>query len=76
MAAPISDRVSSLVSHPWNPAGTGSVDAAALESWVEEGLLRHRKAIEGLLAVEGQRTLENTLRAYDDAVAELGWSDL
>jgi thimet oligopeptidase len=72
MAAPVSDPVSSRLSRPWNPAGTGSVDAAALESWVEEGLLRHRKAIDGLLAVEGPRTLENTLRAYDNAVAELG----
>jgi thimet oligopeptidase len=72
MAAPVSDPVSSVLSHPWNPAGMGSVDAATLESWVEDGLLRHRKAIEGLLAVEGPRNLENTLRAYDNAVAELG----
>jgi thimet oligopeptidase len=47
------------------------VDATSLETWVEDGLLRHRTAIEGLLAVEGPRTLENTLRAYDNAVAEL-----
>jgi thimet oligopeptidase len=72
MAARVSDPASSVFSHPWNPAGTGAVDAAALESWVEDGLLRHRKAIEALLAVEGPRTLENTLRAYDNAVAELG----
>jgi Zn-dependent oligopeptidase len=72
MAAPVSDSISSVLSHPWNPAGTGAVDAATLESWVEEGLLRHRKAIEGLLAVEGSRILENTLRVYDNAVAELG----
>jgi thimet oligopeptidase len=71
MAAPASDPVSSALSHPWNPAGTGSVDATSLETWVEDGLLRHRTAIEGLLAVEGPRTLENTLRAYDNAVAEL-----
>jgi thimet oligopeptidase len=71
MAASASDPVSSALSHPWNPAGTGSVDATSLETWVEDGLLRHRTAIEGLLAVEGPRTLENTLRAYDNAVAEL-----
>ena len=28
-------------------------------------------AIDRLLGVEGDRTLDNTLRAYDDAVAEL-----
>jgi thimet oligopeptidase len=71
MAAPVSDTASSLDVHPWNPAGTGSVDAKALESWVEERLLRHRRGIERLLAVDGPRSLENTLRAYDDAVAEL-----
>jgi thimet oligopeptidase len=71
MATPVSDIVSSVAIHPWNPAGTGSVDAKTLESWVEERLLRHRKAIERLVAVDGERTLENTLRAYDDAVAEL-----
>jgi thimet oligopeptidase len=81
MSAPVSDPVSSVVVHPvlvhpkpvhpWNPTGRGSVDAKTLECWVEERLLRHRKAIERLVAAEGPRTLDTTLRAYDDAVAEL-----
>jgi thimet oligopeptidase len=57
--------------HPWNPDGSGSVSAASLESWVQAGLGRHQQAIDRLLSVEGQRTLDNTLRHYDDAVAEL-----
>jgi Zn-dependent oligopeptidase len=71
MSAPVSDPVSPVFVHPWNPAGTGAVDPEALETWAEERLLRHREAIRRLLAVEEQRTLENTLRAYDEAVAEL-----
>ena len=71
MSATASESLSSVIVHPWNPTGTGPVDEKSLESWVEERLLRHRTAIERLLAAEGPRTLENTLRAYDDAVAEL-----
>ncbi|MGD0367946.1 MAG: M3 family metallopeptidase [Acidobacteriaceae bacterium] len=71
MSAPVSDSVSPAFIHPWNPAGTGSVDAAGLEAWVEDRLRRHREAIGRLLAAEGPRTIEGTLRAYDDAVAEL-----
>ncbi len=71
MSATVSDSLSSVLVHPWNPTGSGSVDATTLESWVEDRLLRHRKAIERLLAADGPRTIETTLRAYDDAVAEL-----
>jgi thimet oligopeptidase len=63
--------VSQPWSHPWNPDGSGSVSTASLESWVHAGLGRHQQAIDRLLSVEGQRTLDNTLRHYDDAVAEL-----
>jgi thimet oligopeptidase len=71
MCATVSDTSSSVLVHPWNPTGTGSVDEKTLQSWVEERLLRHRAAIERLLAAAGPRTLDSTLRAYDDAVAEL-----
>ncbi len=71
MSAPVSDSVSSVFAYPWNPAGAGSVDEKALESWVAERLGSHRKAIERVVAIDGQRTTGNTLRAYDDAVAEL-----
>ncbi|TCK74368.1 M3 family metallopeptidase [Acidipila rosea] len=58
--------------HPWNPDGSGSVSPASLEAWVKERLARHQKSLDTMLSVSGARTLENTLRAYDDAVAELG----
>ncbi len=51
---------------PWMVA-----DGAALESWVAEALARHQAALDALMAEQGERSLENTLRRYDDAVAEL-----
>jgi thimet oligopeptidase len=55
--------------HPWNQ--NGNIDAAGLENWVRARLARHSQLIDALLAVQGQKTLENTLRPYDDAVATL-----
>src|SRR5271170_922960 len=57
--------------HPWNPDGSGSISTASLESWVSARLSHHQKAIDRLLAIEGPRTADNTLRRYDEAVAEL-----
>ncbi len=47
-------------------------DSAALEAWVGEALARHQASLDALLAEPAGRTIENTLRRYDDAVAELG----
>ena len=55
--------------HPWDERG--DIDAAGLESWVQGRLAQQRRQIDALLAVQGQKTLENTLRPYDDAVATL-----
>ena len=55
--------------HPWNT--TGQIDAEGLEAWVRGRLAWQEQQINRLLAVEGSRTLENTLRPYDDAVATL-----
>jgi thimet oligopeptidase len=55
--------------HPWNQ--NGDIDASGLENWVQGRLARQRELIDALLAVQGQKTLENTLRPYDDAVATL-----
>jgi thimet oligopeptidase len=55
--------------HPWGE--NGEIDAAGLENWVQGRLTRQREQIAHLLAVEGEKTLENTLRPYDDAVATL-----
>ena len=63
---------------PWSegePGKTGAngghVDAAGLESWVQGRLAGQRQQIDRLLAVDGEKTQENTLRPYDDAVATL-----
>ncbi len=45
--------------------------AATLETWIRERLDRHQNLIDALLKVEGERTLGNTLRPYDEAIAEL-----
>ena len=55
--------------HPWNEGG--HIDAPGLESWVQGRLAWQRQQIDRLLAVEGKKTLENTLRPYDDVVATL-----
>ena len=63
----------SLSLHPWTSgdAPGGAISSADLEAWVDARLARHQRSIDQILAVEGPRTVENTLRAYDDAVAEL-----
>src|SRR5581483_11876495 len=66
MTSQVSDPSSAVLVHSWN-----SADPEALKGWVEDQLRRHRELIDRLLSVSGPRTLENTLRAYDDAVAEL-----
>jgi thimet oligopeptidase len=55
--------------HPWNQAG--EVDAPGLENWIQARLAWQQQQIDTLLAVPGEKTLENTLRPYDDAVATI-----
>ena len=54
--------------HAWS-AGN---DPALLETWVNQRLAAEQADVDKLLAVTGPRTVENTLRPYDDAVNELG----
>jgi thimet oligopeptidase len=49
--------------HSW----VSGTDPAALESWVNLRLTEEQAAIDKLLAVTGMRTVENTLRPFDDA---------
>jgi thimet oligopeptidase len=49
----------------------GKLDAASAKSWVDAHLAKEHGYEEEILAVKGPRTLENTLRAYDNAVNEL-----
>jgi thimet oligopeptidase len=46
-------------------------DPAALESWINQRLDAEKADIDKLLAVTGPRTVENTLRPYDDAQNKL-----
>ncbi len=55
--------------HAWEAGGAAS--AEALAAWVRGRLAAHQAALASLLAVEGTRTPENTLRLYDVAVEQL-----
>ncbi|MGD0800536.1 MAG: M3 family metallopeptidase [Terracidiphilus sp.] len=53
--------------HAWVVAS----DPAALGAWVDQRLAEEKADVDKLLAVSGSRTVENTLRPYDDAVNQL-----
>ena len=53
----------------WEAGGAAS--AEALSAWVGARLAAHEAALAALLAVEGPRTTENTLRLFDEAIEQL-----
>jgi len=55
--------------HAWEAGGATS--AEALAAWVSARLAAHEAALAALLAVEGQRTPENSLLLYDQAIEQL-----
>jgi thimet oligopeptidase len=55
--------------HAWDAGGAES--AEALAAWVGARLAAHEAALAALLAVEGPRTTENSLRLYDVAIEHL-----
>ncbi len=55
--------------HAWDAGGASS--AEALSTWVGARLAAHEAGLAALLAVEGPRTLENSLKLYDLALEEL-----
>jgi thimet oligopeptidase len=55
--------------HAWEAGGAAS--AEALSAWVSARLAAHESALAALLAVAGERTAENTLRLYDEAIEQL-----
>ncbi|MDE3186358.1 MAG: Zn-dependent oligopeptidase [Acidobacteriota bacterium] len=55
--------------HAWEAGGAAS--AEALTAWVSARIAAHEAALAALLAVEGPRTPENSLRLYDVAVEQL-----
>jgi thimet oligopeptidase len=54
--------------HIW----VGKLDRPAAEKWVGEHLALEQKYVDALLAAKSPRTIENTLRPFDDAQNELG----
>ncbi len=52
--------------HPWSVS-----NPEALAHWVGEALAEHRSLVDAVHHAAAERTLETTLRAYDDAVAVL-----
>jgi thimet oligopeptidase len=56
--------------HVWEAGGAAS--AEALTAWVGARLAAHEAELAALLAVEGERTTDNSLRHFDAAIAELG----
>jgi len=55
--------------HVWE--GGGATSPEALANWVSARLAAHEATLAALLAVEGPRTIENTLRLYDAAIEQL-----
>jgi thimet oligopeptidase len=55
--------------HAWEAGRARSPEALA--AWVGARLAAHEAAIAALLAVEGPRTIENTLKLYDAAIEHL-----
>ena len=53
--------------HAW----VGLKDAAGLEGWVQWHISEEKRLIAELTAVEGKRTVENTLAKYDEAATHL-----
>jgi thimet oligopeptidase len=53
--------------HAWVAAN----DPAALQAWVDQRIAEEKADVDKLLSVTGPRTVENTLRPYDDAVNQL-----
>jgi thimet oligopeptidase len=65
---PVTDASTNAV-HAWEAGGAAS--AEALSTWVSARLAAHEAALAALLAVDGPRTTENSLRHYDEAIQQL-----
>ena len=55
--------------HAWDAGGAASTEA--LSAWVTARLAAHEAALAALLAVDGPRTPDNSLRLYDQAIEHL-----
>ncbi len=57
--------------HPWSASAKDEAAIAHLEAWAGAHLAIYRECLDKLLSVTAVRTVENTLRPFDDAQAEL-----
>lgn len=55
--------------HAWESGGARSTEALA--AWVSARLAAHEAGLEALAKVSGPRTIDNTLRLYDEVLEEL-----
>jgi thimet oligopeptidase len=53
------------------PFWTGHPDAATFEKTMDERLVKAQAALDRMLAVKGKRTIENTLKPYDEILIHL-----
>jgi thimet oligopeptidase len=53
--------------HAW----VAAKDAAALAAWADQRIAAQQAAVASLLSVQGARTLDNTLRPFDEAANQL-----
>jgi thimet oligopeptidase len=68
-AETVADLAPTKALHAWEAGGADS--AEALTAWVSACLAAYDAALAALLAVEGARTPENSLRLYDAALEQL-----
>jgi thimet oligopeptidase len=66
---PDENTVAGQALHVWEAGGVTSIEA--LTEWVSARLAAHESALAALLAVEGERTPENSLLLYDTAIEHL-----
>jgi thimet oligopeptidase len=57
--------------HPWSAGPAGGPDPESFAAWADARLRHYQQHIDELLSVYGPRTVENTMRPFDNAQAEL-----
>jgi len=57
--------------HAWVASPKTSPDAAGLAAWADQRIAAQQAAVASLLSVKGARTIDNTLRPFDEAANQL-----
>jgi thimet oligopeptidase len=69
--APVADTEHFLAVHAWSAGAGDTTGASTLDAWASKRLEHYQQRIDQLLAVADSRTIDNTLRPFDEAQAEL-----